>query len=146
MTDQLDRQEQNRKLIDEFRATRSQPGGPFPGRPLLLLTMTGARSGQRRTTPLMYIAERDDLARVLVIPSNIGAPRHPDWYHNLVAHPDVTVEIGNETFEARAEPAQGAEYERLWKKVVERYPFFADHQAKTTRRIPVVILSRRTAS
>jgi deazaflavin-dependent oxidoreductase (nitroreductase family) len=117
---------------------------------LLLLTTTGARTGQRRTTPMMYIPDGEASEgglpdRLLVIPSNIGAPRHPDWYHNLVVHPDVTVEVGDETFEARAVPAEGAEYERLWASVVAQYPFFAEHQEKTTRRIPVVVLTRQPA-
>jgi len=148
MTDQIDRQEYNRKLIEEFRANRGVAGGPFAERPMLLLTTTGARTGQRRTTPMMYIpdGEASDGGLpdcLLVIPSNIGAPRHPDWYYNLVAHPDVTVEVGAETFEARSAPAEGAEYERLWADVVRQYPFFAEHQTKTTRRIPVVILTRQ---
>jgi deazaflavin-dependent oxidoreductase (nitroreductase family) len=88
----------------------------------------------------MYIPDGD---RLLVIASNIGAPKHPDWYHNLAAHPHVTVEIGDETYDATAVVAEGAEHERLWRRVVELYPFFAEHQAKTTRQIPVVALERR---
>src|SRR5438105_15275085 len=98
MTDQND---YNRKLIKEFRENRSKAGGQFAGRPLLLLTTTGAKSGQRRTTPMMYIAEPGG-DRLLVIASNTGAPAHPAWYHNLVAHPDVTVEVGTEIFDATA--------------------------------------------
>lgn len=138
-----ERHEINRRTIEEFRATRGTPGGPFDGRPLLLLTTTGARSGQRRTTPIMYVRIED---RLLVIPSNLGAPRHPDWYHNLVAHPEVTVEVGAETFDAIAAVTQGAERDRLWARIVEHYSFFAEHQAKTTRQIPVVALERQTAS
>ncbi|MBI1880027.1 MAG: nitroreductase family deazaflavin-dependent oxidoreductase [Chloroflexi bacterium] len=136
MTDQND---YNRQLIEEFRATRSQRGGPFEGRPLLLLSTIGAKSGQHRTTPMMYIADGD---RLLVIASNIGAPKHPDWYHNLVAHPEVTVEVGSETFDATAVVMAGAERQRLWTRIVELYPFFAEHQAKTTRQIPVIALER----
>jgi deazaflavin-dependent oxidoreductase (nitroreductase family) len=130
----------NRQLIEEFRASRSKAGGPFEGRPLLLFTTTGARSGQLRTTPMMYIPDGD---RLLVIASNVGAATHPDWYHNLVAHPQVTVEVGTESFEATAIVTEGVERQRLWSKIVELYPFFAEHQAKTTRKIPVIALSRR---
>ncbi|TME01188.1 MAG: nitroreductase family deazaflavin-dependent oxidoreductase, partial [Chloroflexi bacterium] len=90
-----DQNDYNRQLIEDFRANRGKNGGPFAGRPLLLLTTTGAKSGQRRTTPMMFIPDGD---RLLVIASNVGAPAHPDWYRNLVAHPDVTVEVGAETF------------------------------------------------
>src|SRR5712691_13553460 len=108
MTDQND---YNRKLIEEFRANRDKAGRAFEGRPLLLLTTTGARSGQRRTTPMMYIPDGD---RLLVIASNAGAPAHPDWYRNLVAHPGVTVEVGSETFEATAIVTTGEERNQLW--------------------------------
>ena len=132
----------NRQLIEDFRASRGKSGGPMAGRPLLLLTTTGAKSGQLRTTPMMYIRVDDQL---LVIASNAGAPTHPDWYRNLMAHPEVTVEVGNEIFEATAIVTEGAERQRLWTRVVERYPFFADHQAKVTRQIPVIVLKRREA-
>jgi len=133
--------EYNRKLIEEFRATRGVSDGPMAGRPLLLLTTTGARSGQPRTTPLMYVPDGD---RLLIIASNAGAPAHPDWYHNLVAHPHVIVEVGVETFDASAAVVEGAERERLWARIVEQYPFFADHQAKVTRQIPLIALERRS--
>jgi deazaflavin-dependent oxidoreductase (nitroreductase family) len=136
MTDQ---QEINRHLIEEFRATRHDAEGPYKGRPLLLLTTRGARSGLSRTTPMMYIPDGDCL---LVIASNIGAPAHPHWYRNLAAHPDVTVEVGAETFSATAQVTEGLERERLWAMVVEQYPFFAEHQAKTDRQIPVIVLRR----
>ncbi len=135
-----DQNDYNRQLIEDFRANRGKNGGPFAGRPLLLLTTTGAKSGQRRTTPMMFIPDGD---RLLVIASNVGAPAHPDWYRNLVAHTDVTVEVGTETFDATAVVTQGAERDRLWTRIVELYPFFTGHQAKTTRQIPVIALSRR---
>lgn len=135
-----DQNDYNRQLIEEFRANRSKGEGQFDGRPLLLLTTIGAKSGQRRTTPMMYIPDND---RWLVIASNIGAPTHPDWYRNLVAHPEVTVEVGTETFDATAVVTQGAERDQLWTRIVELYPFFAEHQTKTTRQIPVIALSRR---
>jgi len=130
----------NHQLIEEFRANRGKSGGPMEGRPLLLLTTTGAKSGQPRTTPMMYIPDGN---RLLVIASNAGAPVHPDWYRNLVAYPEVTVEVGNEIFEAIAIVTEGPERQRLWTRVVELYPFFADHQAKVTRQIPVIVLERR---
>src|SRR5258708_8427674 len=102
------------------------------GRPLLLITTTGAKSGQLRTTPMMYMPDGD---RLLVIASNAGAPIHPDWYRNLVAYPEVTVEVGNEIFEAIAIVTEGPERQRLWTRVVELYPFFADHQDRKSTRL-----------
>ena len=129
----------NRKLIEEFRANREKLGDPFPSRPLLLLTTTGAKSGLTRTSPMMYVKDGD---RLLVIASNIGAAKHPDWYINLVANPHVVVEVGAERFEATAVPFTGDERERLWTMLKQSYPFFADHEAKTSREIPVVALTR----
>ena len=126
----------NRQLIEEFRAG----GGPPQGRALLLLTTIGARTGQPRTTPMMYVRVDD---RLLVIASNAGAPADPLWYRNLVANPDVTVELGSETFPATAIPAAGEERDRLFAQIVERYPFFAEHQSRAGRTIPVVELTRR---
>ena len=137
MTDQND---YNRQLIEQFRANRNKAGGPFEGRRLLLLTTTGARSGELRTTPMMYIPEGD---RLLVIASNAGALKHPAWYYNVVAHPHVTVEVGSETFDATAQVMEGEERQQLWSRIVELYPFFAEHQAKTSRQIPVIALSRQ---
>jgi deazaflavin-dependent oxidoreductase (nitroreductase family) len=137
MTNQND---YNRQLIEEFRTNRGKADGPFASRPLLLLTTTGARSGLLRTTPMMYIPDGD---RLLVIASNAGASAHPDWYRNLLAHPQVTVEVGTETFDAIAVVTEGLERQQLWSRIVESYPFFADHQAKTTRQIPIIALSRR---
>ena len=134
----IDQNAFNRQLIEDFRTNRGS--GPMAGRPLLLLTTTGAKSGQPRTTPMMYVPDGD---RLLIIASNAGAPKHPDWYHNLLAHPQVTVEVGSETFETTATVAEGEERQRLWAMIVERYPFFAEHQAKISRQIPIVILKRR---
>ena len=122
----------NRKVIEEYRANKGAGG-----RPLLLLTTTGARTGEPRTTPMMYVRDGD---RLLVIASNAGAPKHPDWYRNVVANPEVTVEVDTEKFEATAEGPSGAERDRLFAGIVEKYPFFADHQAGVTRTIPVVVL------
>ena len=129
----------NRQLIEDFRVHRGKAGSPMEGRPLLLLTTTGAKSGQLRTTPMMYIPDGENL---LVIASNAGAVSHPDWYRNLLAHSEVTVEVRNETFKAIASVAEGVERQRLWSRVVELYPFFTDHQAKITRQIPVIVLRR----
>jgi len=131
-----DTAEYNRRLIEEFRANRGAP----EGRPLLLLTTIGARSGLPRTTPMMYVRVDD---RLLVIASNAGAEKHPDWYHNLVANPGVTVEIDDETYPATAVVTEGAERDRLFAEIAERYRFFRDHQAKVSRRIPAVALERR---
>ena len=129
----------NRQLIEDFRANRSKPDSSFASRPLLLLTTIGAKSGQPRTTPMMYIPDGN---RLLVIASNAGAPRHPDWYYNLVAHPEVTVEVKDETYQAIATVAVGEERERLWKQAVAAAPFFVEHQAKISRQIPVIVLER----
>jgi len=128
--------ERNRKTIEEFRAN----GGNVAGRPLLLLTTTGAKSGRRHTTPLMYLADEDRLA---VFASKGGNPKHPDWYHNLVANNTVTVEVGGETFETQAMIADPVERDRLYATQCERYPIFAEYQQKAKRRIPVVVLSRK---
>lgn len=129
----------NQQIIAEFRANSGKVGGQFANTPLLLLTTTGARSGQPRTTPLGYVADED---RVIIIASYNGAPRHPDWYHNLVAHPEATVEVGSERFRVRAKTIEGEERERLWNRLAARYGFLAEHQRKTTRQIPLVDLER----
>ena len=137
-----DQQSYDLNLINEFRAAQGKPGGPFDGRPLLLLTTTGAKSGQAHTKPMMYIPDGD---RLLVIASNVGAPVHPAWYHNLVAHPNVTVERISETYGATAVVLTGVEREQIWARVVELYPFFTEHQAKTARQIPVIALERQNS-
>ncbi len=129
----------NQKIIEEFRSSGGKVGGQFAGAPLLLLTTTGAKSGQKRTTPIMYLPEGD---RMAVFASKAGAPTNPDWYHNLVAHPRASVEVGTETFEVEAEVADREERDRLYAIQAERYPGFAEYEAKTTRVIPVVILKR----
>lgn len=129
----------NENLIAEYRANGGRVSGQFAGAPLLLLTTTGAKSGQPRTTPLAYTADGD---RLLVIASKGGAPTHPDWYHNLRANPEVTVELGTEAFSARATVPEGEERDRLVDQMAEQMPGFADYQRNTTRRIPVVVLER----
>lgn len=134
-----DQKEYNRKLIEDFRASRGASDGPFAGRPLLLLTTIGAKSGQRRTTPIMYVPDGE---RLLVIASNAGAPAHPDWYRNLLAHPQVTVEVGTDTFDASAVVLEADERQQQWDRIVASYPFFSEHQAKIAREIPVIALER----
>ncbi len=127
-------------IIEQFRANQGRiQRGPFAGRTLLLLTTTGARSGRLHTKPLGFTR---DGQRYVVIASNGAAPTHPAWYHNLVANPIVTIEIGAERFEARASVAQGAERERLFAQQAAQIPVFARYQEMTTREIPVVVLER----
>ncbi len=132
----------NRRLIEEFRTHEGKVSGYFEHTPLLLLTTTRAKSGERRTTPMGYLPDGD---RLIVWASNGGAPTHPDWYHNLVAHPHVTVEVGTETFDAVAAVTAGAERDRLWTQGVAVYPQLAEAQAKTTCQIPVIALSRQAS-
>jgi deazaflavin-dependent oxidoreductase (nitroreductase family) len=134
-----DQKAYNRELIEAFRANRGKREGPFAARPLLLLTTIGAKSGQARTSPLMYIPDGDQL---LVLASNFGAPKHPDWYHNLLVHPNVMVEVGAETYGATAATLVGTEREQTWARIVERYPSLAQLQTKTRRQIPLVALKR----
>lgn len=129
----------NRNLIDEFRNNQGKVTGIFERAPLLLLTTTGARSGRPFTTPLVYSTDGD---RLVVIASKGGAPTSPDWYHNVVAHPKVTIELPGERFEATASIAQGAERDRLYQAQAALMPNFADYERNTTRVIPVVVLER----
>ena len=129
----------NLKIIEEFRANGGETFGPFKGRPLLLLTTTGAKSGASHTTPLVYSRDGEDL---VVIASMGGAPKHPAWFLNLSANPDVTVEVGTEKFTARASVAGSHERERLYAQQAEMMPAFNEYQQKTTRQIPVVVLKR----
>jgi deazaflavin-dependent oxidoreductase (nitroreductase family) len=129
----------NQSVIEEFRANEGKVGGPFEGGDLLLLTTTGAKSGKQHTTPLGYVRDGDLL---LVVGSNLGAPSHPAWYHNVLAHPQVQVEIGTESFAAIAVPAEGARRERLFAHVVRAVPGYGDYQTQTTRALPVVLLER----
>jgi deazaflavin-dependent oxidoreductase (nitroreductase family) len=127
----------NTAIIDEFRASGGNVGGNFAGAPLLLLHTTGARTGQERVNPMMYRKVGDHFA---VFASKAGAPTNPDWFHNLVANPAVTAEIGTQTLPFRARVAAGAERDEIWTAQKADYPGFADYETKTTRQIPVVIL------
>ena len=128
----------NKGIIDEFRANAGKVGGPFAGATLLLLHTVGAKSGKPHVNPVAYVRDGD---RLVIIASKGGAPTNPDWYHNLVAHPLVTVEVGTELLKVRAAVAAEPERTRLYAKMVAMMPGFADYERKTTRVIPVIILS-----
>ena len=130
----------NQAVITEFRANNGKVGGQFANIPLLLLTTIGTKSGQPRINPLAYTTDGD---RIIILASKAGAPTNPDWYHNLIANPTVAVEVGNERFQAQASIAQGQERGRLYAQVLERLPWFADYQQKTSRQIPIIILERK---
>jgi deazaflavin-dependent oxidoreductase (nitroreductase family) len=125
--------------IDEFRANGGRLGGGFEGRPVLLLTTTGAKTARPHTTPTMYLLED---GRLYVFASKGGAPTHPDWYWNLLANPTVTVELGTERFHATARSLADGERDRVYARQSELYPQFAGYQTKTDRTIPVVELIR----
>jgi len=131
----------NGTIIEEFRANGGEVGGQFEGAPLLLLHTTGAKSGAERVNPVMYQAVDGGFA---VFASKAGAPTNPDWYYNLLAHPEATVEVGISTEPVRARVADGVEREPIWRRQMENYPGFADYERKTERTIPVVILERRS--
>jgi deazaflavin-dependent oxidoreductase (nitroreductase family) len=129
----------NKAVVDEFRSSNGQVTGMFAGAPLVLITHTGAKSGKQRTSPVVYTRDGDN---IVVIASKGGAPTHPDWYRNLVANPDVTVELPNEKFDARARTATGEERERLFRAQADLMPNFDEYQKKTSRELPVVVLER----
>lgn len=132
--------EWNKTIIEEFRANQGVLGGNFEGAPVLLLHTTGAKSGVERVNPMMYLNEN---GRVYVFASKAGADTHPDWYHNLRAHPKVSVEVGTEHYDATAHDVKGDERARVYAEQASRFPGFADYQAKTSRVIPVVELIRQ---
>ena len=129
----------NQAIIDEFRSNSGKVGGPFAGKTLLILHTVGARSGQERINPVAYVADGD---RLVIVASKGGAPTNPDWYYNILAHPLVSVEVGTEQFQAQATITSEPERTRLFNQMVEMMPGFAEYQRKTTRVIPVIILTR----
>ena len=135
---QPDMREINRTVVERFRSGGELPHGMHHER-LVLLTTRGQRTGREHTTPMMFHADDD---RLLVIASNAGATRHPDWYHNLVADPHVTVEVGEARYEALAAPLAGEDRERTWAMLKQTYPFLVDHEKRAARGIPVVALTR----
>ncbi len=130
--------DRNKTIIDEFRANEGKVGGRFEGRTLLLLHTKGAKSGQERINPTAYIKDGD---RYVVIASKGGAPTHPDWYYNVVAHPNVSIEVGTKTVQVHAQVAEEPERTRLYDKMVAMMPSFDDYRKKTTRQIPVIVLT-----
>ena len=132
----------NKGVIEEFRTNGGVCGGPFKGMPMILVTMTGAKTGRELCSPLVYSTDGDD---VVIIASKGGAPEHPHWYHNLVANPTVTVEIGTEKWEATAHVTEGEERKRLFAAQAAQMPQFAEYEqkaAETGREIPVFRLVR----
>jgi deazaflavin-dependent oxidoreductase (nitroreductase family) len=128
--------EQNKPVIEEFRANEGRVKGRAS---LILLTTTGAKTGQPRIIPLMRV---DDGNRLLAVASKGGAPKHPDWYLNVLAHPEVTVEVDSEKFTTTARVLTGKERERAFKRAVEVFPPYGEYQKKTAREIPVIALER----
>ena len=128
----------NAQIIEEFRANEGRVGGMFEGATLLLLHHTGAKSGKRRINPLGYLSDK---GRYVIFASKAGAPTNPDWYHNLTAHPDVTIEVGTDTIDVVASEATGEERERLYRTQAARVPQFAEYEKQTDRVIPVVVLT-----
>jgi len=131
----------NRKVVAEFRGNEGRVGGPFEGSPVLLLHTWGRKTGTERVNPMMYLAQD---GRTFVFASRGGSPVHPDWYLNLLANPQVTVELGTETFPATAVPVTGPERDTIYAEQGSRYPGFAEYQAKTDRVIPVIELIRKS--
>jgi deazaflavin-dependent oxidoreductase (nitroreductase family) len=130
----------NQNLINDLRAHGGKASsGPFRGRDVLILTTKGAKSGKARENPLAYTRDRENL---VVVASKGGAPTHPSWYHNLVTHPEVTVEAEGEKFTARAHVPEGEEYERLYNQHADILPTFHEYRQKTSRQIPVIVLER----
>ena len=135
-----ERDDWNRKIIEEFRANDGVVGGPFEGIPMLLLHHRGAKTGTERVNPLAYRRDGDNY---VIFASKGGAPSNPDWFHNVRTNADVSIEVGTERHEAVARVAEGDERERLWTVQKKEYPGFADYEQKTSRTIPVVVLEPR---
>jgi deazaflavin-dependent oxidoreductase (nitroreductase family) len=123
-----------------YRLTGGRVGGALMGLPVLLLTTRGRKSGEPRTSPLMYLPRGDDF---VVIASYLGEPRHPSWYLNLEATPNAEVQIGSTRHRVHARVAEGAEREELWRAVTAKTPDYEEYQSRTTRRIPVVVLEKK---
>jgi deazaflavin-dependent oxidoreductase (nitroreductase family) len=132
-----DRDDWNRKIIDEFHANAGKVGGPFEGTPILLLHHQGAKSGTERVNPLAYRRDGDSY---VVFASKGGAPTNPDWYHNLRANPATQIEVGTDVVDVKARVANGEERERLFDAQKRDHPGFAEYERNTTRKIPVVVL------
>ncbi len=135
----------NQRVMDEFRANAGVVGGPFSGAPMLILHTRGAKSGEMRELPLVYQPQPGREADAWAIfASKAGSPTHPDWYRNLVTHPgDVRIEVGSEALAVDVRVLEGAERDALWEAQKRASTAFAGYEAKTTRTIPVVLLTRR---
>lgn len=127
----------NQAIISEFRANSGKVGGPFSDASMLLLHTLGAKSKQARINPLVYTKDGDNY---VIIASKGGAPTNPDWYYNIVAHPDVTIEVGSERIQVHATIPEGAERDRLFNQMAAQRSGFAEYQRNTSRRIPVIVL------
>lgn len=136
----IDFNEFNRGIVDEFRANQGKVGGPFEGAPMILVNHQGAKSGKPYTTPLVYTRDGDNY---VIIASKAGAPEHPQWFHNLVANPDITIEVGRDTIPVRARVSEGDERARLYRAQADLMPNFDDYAKATTREIPVIVLEPR---
>jgi deazaflavin-dependent oxidoreductase (nitroreductase family) len=130
----------NRRIMDEFHANAGKVGGPFEGADILILTSTGARTGQTRWNPLAYSRDGD---RFVIVASKGGAPTSPDWYHNLVANPSAVIEVGTDVISVEASVAAGEERDRLYAQHAEKMPQFIEYAKKTERTIPVVVLTQK---
>ena len=130
----------NKQIIQEFRSNDGKVGGYFEAMTLLLLHTTGAKSGLPRINPVVTMPDGD---RFVIMASKAGRPTNPDWYYNLIANPEVSVEVGTEKFEALATVVQEPERSELFAKMASMYPVYAEYQQKTTRIIPVIVLTRR---
>ncbi len=135
------REDWNTGVINEFRKNHGKVGGQFEGAPLLLINHRGAKTSKPRTNPVMYLK---DGQRYLVFASKGGADTNPDWYHNLKAHPDVKIEVGDQTIDVRAEEVKGAERDQLYAQQASLYPQFAQYQRQTKRLIPVIAFTPKT--
>jgi deazaflavin-dependent oxidoreductase (nitroreductase family) len=130
----------NTQVIDDFRANEGVVGGMFDGMPLLLLHHVGAKSGQARIAPLAYLPDDD---RYVIFASKGGAPENPAWYHNLLAHPEIKIEVGTETVPVTAVELTGTDRDRVYDAQVAAMPQFGEYQANTSRKIPAIALVRR---
>ena len=135
-----EREDWNRKIIEEFRANQGKVGGMFDGMPILLVHHTGAKTGTERVNPVAY--QKLDDGGYAIFASTGGAPTNPDWYHNLLANPKVSVEVGTESFDVTAREAKGEERDRIWTTQKDRFHGFAEYEEKTKgiRDIPVIVL------
>lgn len=136
----MDFNEWNKGIMAEFRANGGKVGGQFEGAPMVIIHTTGAKTGAKRQNPLMYLEDGGD---VVIFASKAGMATNPDWYHNLVKNPEVGVELGNETYTAKAVVETGAERDRLYAEMAGRFENFAEYEKATTRTIPVVRLKRQ---